>query len=429
MSKPTPRHKTPLTIRRIQITMLVCVVVIGGLFFAWQRLAEFFVDPVLDTPIDTKGWVAAVRYDEGSSRAVVIQADGKLRESPGWNSPNRDLDVTWHPNGHWVFFSSDREENQGFNIYRWTLANDKAQARSAGSRSAARPQFWSNDKEVRDLALVSSGGTINELNSRTGARAQILPPAPTAIGLAEEGGATGQIEAAYKQLGTSFREAVYGPNRETVFAVMRGEEGEVLIVQRIAGFKSQEPGERQPMPIIAAEEIQLDGNRNGEVVYTARNMRPRTIEERRAWADEKGRVIPPFRHVVGVVKFNDAGEMEPGILLPSKDDTLAFDAPAISPDGSRMAVVSGAYADGVSFKAQRIVLLPLDPNGGLQPVALVSGDVANPAWGPGSDQLAYVRRGDSGGAIYLIGVDGSGEKKVSPDGGDYDNPVISPQSP
>jgi TolB protein len=99
-----------------------------------------------------------------------------------------------------------------------------------------------------------------------------------------------------------------------------------------------------------------------------------------------------------------------------------------SPDG-RLFVFTGACPD-----TQHLELCLINEDGtGLRPLTTGAGHVApvhdlSPAWSPDSSKIVFSRRQESlgPGDLYVVGVDGTGEMRLTSDPGDESGPTWSP---
>ncbi len=419
-----PTHKQPhLTLmrRKVLITTAVGCLLIAAALLGWQFLKEFLKDPLVGTATTTAGDIAATEYVEGGSRAVVFQPNGTKKLAPGWSAPAQDIDIAWHPSGNYLFFASNRKTGEGFNIYRWILKTDKVDARTSGSRSKTLPLFPNDSGPRADFALVSEGGFIKELDTRRGTTTQVLPPTLTQLQGTAEGGAAGQMEGLYKDIGSSFRKAVVTPDRSWVFAVMRYELGEVLVAQNLAATSARDA---LPAPIMAGRSVQLVAANDGTVAFLVQSFKiPPTIPVPKEWIKD-GKLVPPFKHIVSTIRVVD-GKLDQKVVLQSDDDAQAVDGLAISPDGQKLLVVAGAF-DGVNFKPQTLVEMPSAEGGVRNAKPILRGEIRTPSYGPDGDRIAFVRSEKGHDSIYTVRSNGSELEKVS-DEGDYGQPKISPQ--
>jgi Tol biopolymer transport system component len=108
------------------------------------------------------------------------------------------------------------------------------------------------------------------------------------------------------------------------------------------------------------------------------------------------------------------------------ESSLCLRDPAVSPDSKSVAVALGMSVDRFNFDSRELVIVPLDPMGinGAKP--LLAGRVFEPHWHPSGEKLTFAMVGPSGDSqIYVIGIDGAGQKNVS-GAGEFGSPKFSP---
>jgi hypothetical protein len=252
MAKETiEEHHQPLISRRMLLRFAIGLFALAALFFGYQWWRSYSQDPDLPAKADTKGMIAALLLHEDGAQAVVFEANGELRKSPGYTPGANDKELVWRPDGNRLFFMSDRED-QAFHVYRWNLASDAVMRRSFGTRSQSSPTFAPiGAAGANDTALLTSGGFVVEFDPVHSAIRQVLPPVGRERAESDEGAAS-QFDAIYQKIGTSFRYARWGKDKESVVAVMRREDDtEILVVQDMTEAKP-------PAAIIAGDRVEFD---------------------------------------------------------------------------------------------------------------------------------------------------------------------------
>jgi hypothetical protein len=340
--------------------------------------------------VDTAGLILAVKYTDLGSQVVLLDGEGKVREAPGFSESNTERDAVWRPDGNRVYFVSDREKSV-FQLYRWNPGSNRVEPRSIGTRSKSSPFFGpAGSPGANDTLLITAGGFVLELNPVNGHTRQILPPVPRDSPMTEEGGVGGQFEAAYKQLGSSFREARWTLSKRFVAAVMRREDGgEILIVQDLAGAIP-------PMPVAAGYRIDFDVSPTDDKVFfvvvdfifpdpTA--IPPEYIKD--------GKVIRPFKHMISLVDFTgDQPAMQP--VVTSNDDAEAFSRIRISPDGSMIVTTLGSFGSQGDVEPKSLIVMPAAAQAAGSGARVLDGKVYEPSWHPDSNQLVFIRVGEDG---------------------------------
>ncbi len=103
-----------------------------------------------------------------------------------------------------------------------------------------------------------------------------------------------------------------------------------------------------------------------------------------------------------------------------------FDAPAINPDGTQMALVVESDNKG-DVTPNGLWTLPTSRQKDFKPLR-IPGDIHEPSWSPdGSHILAAVREPGGKRTIYEIPIDHSPPRNITGDAGDFGFPQYSPQ--
>jgi Tol biopolymer transport system component len=230
----------------------------------------------------------------------------------------------------------------------------------------------------------------------------------------------------YQDLGTSFRTAMWGKNKAWVVAVMRREEGEVLVLQSMVQA-------RPPIIVVAGEHIDFDLNpKTGEVVFTVQGFKlPNPAAISKEHLKEANQELV-HKHRIGVIDPNavsvDTILANPRYLGVSDSDKMSFGSPAISPDGSTMLLVEGAYSADTGFEPQRLLGSSISSSGGARPWQIVEGQVGDPSWSPDGDKIVYTRRVGGERAICTNTSHGGDEKVLTAGKGSFSHPTFSPQT-
>ncbi len=428
MSESLPTPTQPKISHRLAVRTLFLILVLGAVYFSYTWWKDKSQDLTDLKPATTRGWLAAVEYQQDGQQVVTFSPDGKVVASPGWKPGMTDRDLTWNPSGNRLFFVSDREDNN-FNIFRWNPTDGSDPVRkTTGSRSRGEPQFNRESAEDSDKsALITSGGFVLEYTPKDMSTRQVLPPLGRDIVQSsdeEGGGSTGQFSGAYEKFGNSFKIARWCKQKTWIAAVMRRDQGEVLILQNLA--PNAEGKLPRPLPVAAGEHVDFDVNpKDGTIVFVVQGFQ---------WPDEtqipaefrKGnKVTRPFAHLVGHID-PDAKANE-GPLAASKDDEISFGSPSISPDGASVVLVAGKYENG-SLSPKALAAAPIQQGGMNLAARLAIGEVYEPVWSPDGETIAFAERQKSGKrAIVTIHKDGSGRTVLGGDTGNFGNPSFSPQ--
>jgi hypothetical protein len=424
MSKP------PAITQKVAIRAVLCLFLLA-LLLAGYQCALHYKDPGELSVYNSLGMILAVRSRTEGSQVVLIKPDGTILESPKYPAGKTDRDAVWRPDGNTVLFSSDRDGDV-FNMYRWNLMTNAVERRSFGTRSRLAPYFSPDDK---NSALIVAGGSVQEFTAADGSSLQVLPPIPRGASEnkseGEGSGSGAQFDSAYQGLGSSFRIAKWGKDKDWVIAVMRGEENEVLILQSLTQ-------NAPPIPVISAHRIDFDVDpRSGGVWFTAQGLTmnmpdAHNISKEEFQAAQRSRaalLANPNR--IGFVDPATLGSRESAHRSPwlvSGGKGFAFGTPAISPDGSTLLVVGGAYTEGVGLTPNGLFSFSVSGSTTSAPTVIVKGEVLDPAWSPSGDRICYVRRVGNERAVCTNAANGGDEKVLTQGKGDFSSPLFSPQT-
>jgi len=424
MSKP----KDPLYVRKRAILFAVLLFGIAIAVFIFQKVRGL-KDLDLGT-VDTNNWIAALQDTGSGTQAVIIKPDLTLVGSPEFVKETRDSDFSWRPDGNRLYVLSDRIDKE-YQIFRWNLASNKFERKTIDRGGRRAPYFnsgqLSSDPTTLASGIVVVGGFVREFFPEDGRSSQLLPPRGKGVSTDQESGSTDQFEQLYQKLGQSFKQAIWTPNRDAIVAVMRREDGEVLIVQPLVAPEGNAK-KLLPIAVIAGEEIDVDMNADGLAVATVNGFQfvdQGQIDKR--FIDEKGKVHPPYRNAVFAFDPMTADQKEPVYLTASQDDKLSFSRPRIRPNANEVMIQAGAR-EGMNTKPEQTVLMPIVDKGGTK-AQLIQKGIFDPSWHPTGKEIVYTKADPTGKrAIYVCDATGQGERRVSPEGGSFRRPQFSPQS-
>lgn len=414
--------------KKIVIRMALGLFAIAVIMAAYNWFKDFSKDPNRNVTIDSVDMISALELTDNGATAVVFTPDGKtLRPDPPSKENFEDRQVQWNATGNAVFFSSSRESD-AFNIYRWIPTEGRLEKRSQSGRSLTTPSFGPLTYADGDTGgLLTAGGTVLSYDPKEQVTRQVLPPASMqGQAASDEGGAVSAM-AAYEKFGTSFRDAYWGPDRRFIYAIMRRDQGEILILQPMEG------GPGQPIPLMAASRINLSVAANGQAVFSfqdfqfidPQNVSPEFIKD--------GVVTKPYKHGIFVIRDVqiNGDQVQPMVepIVVFMDDQAAAGDVALSPDGSQLVAVMGTVQDGISFSPQVMIIAPATTGGLEQGGALKQGLATQPSFSPDGEKIVYLFSEGDGRSVYVMNRDGSGERRVSDIGKDYSGPRFSPQLP
>lgn len=418
-NSPAPGAQ-PKIVQRLLVRTAGFLIVLAILFgiFRWVQSKQ----GDYDSGGESVGMVAAIRMERDGQQAVLIKPDGTIVTTKTWKDGVTDREPVWSPDGRFLYFCSDREEAT-FNIFRWNPQKDDAESRTIGRTSRSNPTFAPDGAE--DTMLVVAGGNVRELDPKTKKTPQILPPANAEIAQSsgDEGPTTeGSFSAIYGSLGKSFRIARYIGDKRYIAAVMRREQGELLVIQDLQPVNGRVP---KPHPIAAGDRIEFDVNsKDGSVVFSVQNFRWPDPSQAPEQFRKGNRVIVPFRNMVGIVDPTKAAQ---SIVVATPDDKVAFGTPRVSPDGARLLLIQGAMEDG-SLRSQRLLTMPCAPQGIQTASQLVGGEVYEPSWSLDGKRIVYAKRVGGKRDLFTMTSDGGSETSLTKGQGDFSMPLFSPMT-
>ena len=422
---------TPKISQRLVVRTLILLFTLAVIFFAFQWTKEKRGDYDDLIKANTADMIAAIEYKDDGQQVVAFKSDGTKVANSGYVEGAIDRDLAWTPDGQRLYFVSDREgaekgsDVKAFNIFRWNPdANSSATRRTAGTRGRSNPAFADEPSED-GTALITSGGNVLIFDPKDGSTRQLLPPVGREIsrGSDDEGaGGNSQFDTLYGQLGTSFRVAKWAKNKRYIVAVMRRDEGEILIVQdtQVSEKSGTIP---PPQPLAAGARIEISVSpKDGNLAYVIQNFQWPDVRMVPEEFRKNNRVTVPFRHAIAIFNFE---KME-GPVVASEDDDVAFGSAVMSPDGTQILATVGSYSDG-NVNPRQLALMPARTGGGLAPAILTESEVYEPNWHPTGARVVYIKREGGKRSIYTMEKDGTGEKSISGEG-EFASPAFSPMS-
>lgn len=417
----------PKATKKLAIRLVIGLFSLAVIFavYNWMRANRDLGDISI---ANTADWILALEQKEEGAQAVIFRKDGSILPSPGYTPGKTDRDAVWRPDGAAVFMSSDRE-TEDFNVYRWNLQHNVIERRGMASRSQLGLSYGDPSLgATNDALLIVSGGFVLSMNPKEATTRQVLPPVGREVvtTAGDEGaGAASQFDAYYKRLGSSFREARWGKNKEWVFAVMRGDEGETLIAQQM---NSNKP----PVVLGLGEHIDFDVNpKTGSVVYAIQGYRVPVPENPTKEDIAKIKELTRMRHRLIEVKPWETDPNEAMVPLAlSASDRVSFAKPKVCPDGNSVLVSVGKYLGDGNLQLEGLLSLPLAPNGIAAATMLLKGEVSDYSWSPNGKKFAFIRKSQGGArTIFVMDKDGGETKQVSDGKRSYSRPLFSPQMP
>lgn len=392
--------------KKLAMRFGIGAVALVGLVGGYMWFNNYKTDPGSFAKYDSKGQLLAIQLQDEGSQAVLIDDQGKVTPSPNWKVGAIDREPVWRADGHQAFFVSDREEEEP-HVYRWNPGQNQIERRSLDTRGKGGLSFVIPGAPLQgETAIMTSGGIVLEFDPKIPAAQQLLPPLTKEVGQTDEAGSGSQFEIFYNKLGQSFKSARWGFGRRQIIALMRREDGEVLILQDMT-----KPS--KPYAITAGERVDYDINPvNGEVMFCSIGFKfpdPETVPE--AFIKD-GKQVRPFKHVIGIINPENP---EQGLLVAqSNDDNLAFMSPRYSPDGTTLAMVIGPHSANGDIDPKELITMPAKESGAGESKRIIAGPIRELAWSADGKKVYYVKsQGDGTRPIFSFDMAGGGEKRIT----------------
>ncbi|MBS1706933.1 MAG: PD40 domain-containing protein [Armatimonadetes bacterium] len=412
---------------RIAKQTVIGLFLIAGLFWGYQKFKDYMVDP--DSGVaDSVGMIAAIEQKGNGQQAVVFSADGTKKPCPDYVDGTTDKDIAWRPDGNRLFLSSDREKGV-FQIFRWNLANDKVQARTAGTLSKSHVAFGPPGFKDQKTALVTVGGFVQEFSPRDSTLRQVLPPVGNTPGTSEEGGGgIGSFDSLYRDIGSSFREARWSKDRKGVFAVLDGEVGESLIYQSLAVEKKADESEGlvKPQVLVTGNRIEFDVAEDGRIVYAVLDFRYLNPNQIPKEAIKNGVAVAPYMNGVFVADFF-ATKPSLVTLGLSANRENAISRPRFAPDGKSIICRVGKLSEALDFETIGVIRAPVEEGGLRNGTGVVRGEILDYDWSPDGSKIVFCERVGGKRRLFVTNSDGSERKDLSSPDVDTFEPRFSPQ--
>lgn len=417
--------------KKIAIRAILGLLAIAALFVGYQLFAEWAKDPD-PGKFDSQGMVLAIEYDSEGDHAVLFDSTGTKTTPPADQANKkgfRDTEATWSADGNRVFMSSNRKTN-AFNVHRWNPPAKLVEARRESTRYQGAPWFDpNNDPYASTNGLIISGGYVLDYNTRTATTIQILPPVTKDRVQDAEGGTASPMDTLFGQIGDTFLKARWAKNRDAIYCIMRGEGVQVGVLTRFPKSGELVP----PAPIFKAQNVDVDVAPDGKAIFTVRGAlpsddRPMTPEEIKA-----GKREAPFDNGVFIVDYDETGKVQfvPIVIFKRSekpdDPFFAFADAAVSPDGTKIAVVVGTISELGEFVPSQLLTMPLEAGGGQKATPIVQGRIHNPSWSPDGSRIVYTRTDGETNNVYTVSSSGGQESRLS-ENGRYSMPRFSPQT-
>ena len=425
--------------KKLAIRTVLMLLAIAAIFGIYQALQAYFKDFSGFGHADSVGAIVALEDTVSGTKAVAFDPNGTKREIPDGSESSRDTDFSWSPDGDFVYLASNRDPSSktkgsgAFNIFRWKFGADHIETMTDQRRSMSAPRFSKADPPK--MGVVIAGGNVlqAQFESSKTTLEQIMPPINKNRVAGSEGEGTSEGGSIYSKWGNSFRQAFYLPGHTGMLAVMRRDDGEVLVFHdfRMTG---DPPQPKRPVGILAGSRIQLDVTDDGRFVVSQQDVTvPDPEQVPKEWLKD-GKLFPnlggtPFHHMIWYGNLDSDGVPHPSPMLPpapKPEDEVLFLDPKISPDGKTLVVVLARRPKPNETSPQGLLLIPLAADGAGQPKPMIQGEIAQPSWSPDSTTILFTMMSSGKRSIYTMGADGSAPVKVAGDA-NYSFPQYSPQ--
>lgn len=385
-----PKFFTP----RNLILALVAVLIVAG-YFSWQKNGGKI--PFIDQVPSTAGKIAFVRDGD------VYMADGATGDKAVAltnDSKGADAEPAWSEDGEQLTLTSDRDGVVRQLFIMNAVPGAVVAARTNSSTTKEQPE-WGAEGDIYFL----DGGRIAKISPKTADTDAIFPTAEQKRKALAELFSSGGIS----------RFAV-SPDGKRFYAAVKQEQGEMLVVfvpeqSTVAAFGM-------------GEKVLFRMSSTGDLVAVICGgepfpqplgiMTPQTLEQ---MDNVPGYTLPPLPKYSAsdtsiVVKINAEFAVEPLTPVPFQPNGIA-----VSPDGTRAAITSN------STKFLGVFIIPLDgtDKGG----AVATLPASEPAFSPDGARVAFV----SGGDVYTTTIQPGGTdspQNLTKGQGKNTNPVWSP---
>ena len=414
---------------RLLIRTLLLVVVAGGLFWGivWLKNRDPG-RPLADIPaIDSRGYIAALMQTHEGDRLVAIDAKGNIRNAPGTEEV-QDKEIAWKPDGRRIIYVSNYKTDGSFQNFEWKpdRDNDPYQLTPNGA-SRQNPWFVPDGS----MFLYASQGDILATTYQQLKTHKVMPPSddPNAEQNTEEGGGGApeshvqdKITEKWLRLapaleGEAFSKGYLDKTKKFFAGIYTTSRGYDFVIQHLE--PEDEAHERASVPV-GGDSIEVAMDReNPQAVISVQNFRYPLLDavpKDRIKAD--GTIQRDFVNAVFIAHL-DSGVLTPIFAAP--DDSVAMISPALSSDGSEVALVVKAKP-GKSNVAPGLLIAPVERGGISSARQIAAGDISEPSWAPDGQTIVFIRGGD----VWTVRPDGTVETNITNGKGKFRSPLFSP---
>lgn len=397
--------------------------------FLWWRQSYGTIGRVDRLDFSTADYIAFVRPDSaGQSNLYVVRADGTglkrlTSDRAGKRAP------AWSPDGRTLCYAA--ESGSTYQIF--LLGNGSPRQATYGSISKDSPRWRPDGKQVAYLA----GGAIKVMLPNGSDTEQIYPPPHRGNAPSEQvvpGQPTVDESALRRPPITRY---AWSPNGVAIAGVqvLEGENAPTIGTgnwwQRDAPTA---PGEPPPLLVAEPESVVVLPNLETEQPLVL----PGATKVGFSWFPDSRRIalsLATHKGQHGVLVFRtDEKDLPAQPIFVGLGYTASPDAPAVSPDGSKIAFEVWRVESSEDSTLLGIAVVPTEP---AQPLIVrTAAEVARipivirggrePRWSPDGTRLLYWRSGPGGRDLWVAQADGSGAVNLTKGHGDSTDAVWSP---
>lgn len=392
------------------VVLVVLLVVAGGIGY-------LVYGPHARRQVNTVGKISYAASDtvDGPSKVWIASADGSSPKSLSSTSAAEDS-PSFSPDGNQIVFVSTR---QGGNRQVYVMDADGQNIRQVTSNSGAKqsPTFAPAGNDQL-LSFVTSGHLfLTDVGA--GDTEQLLPPAPKQVGAAVNSGDT---DNAQNDSNATVEDYFWAPGAKTRDSQELAAALDTGSNQVLALFTSIE---KDPMVTTTDPEGHNVALAEGGLLTLG-------------WSSDGGllavAVMGTSNADIGrcaLLLFSATGSPQPPIIPPALFQTRAKvligpEHPVFSPDGTQVFFEVWAQKDLADRRCAGLFSAAV--GGGSPPKPIVRGDAEKVQFSADGQTLYYLtKRPDGGHDLCAVGLDGTGQRRVSDGKQDVTDFSVSPQ--
>ncbi|MGI8922594.1 MAG: TolB family protein [Fimbriimonadales bacterium] len=384
--------------------------------------------PLADFPaVDSKGYIAALKETGSTYRLVSIDPKGAVSELAGGEEAD-DREIVWKRDGRRVLFVSNRAPNGSYQIFEWLpdRDNDATQLTPSGA-GRQNPWFTLGGRAF----MYSSQGDILSTTYPKLVTSRVMPPSEEQSTEGESGDHVHQPGETHNPItvawnivskaleGEAFTAGYLDRSGKYFAGSYATNRGQAFVIQ------DMEPADEKDalaMAPVAGETIDIAMHPTApQAVVAVINFRyPILSAIRKEKLKPDGSVTRDFVHAVFIAGLKEA-KLTP--IFFSQDGNQFMESPAISPDGTKVALVA-KQKSGEKTTTIGLLIAPIERGGVGKADIVASGNVSEPSWSPDGEYLAFIKDGD----IYTVQQSGGGEKNITQGKGKFRTPLFSPMN-